>query len=103
MAMSNAERQRLWRQRHPGERRGKPQVRMTGWRVDLMLEEGMNKDLRQANAGLGAALDAAQAENTALRRVNAELTEALDAARAELAASKVVTLPRKKRQPGLFE
>ena len=50
--MSNAERQKLWRQRHPGERRGQPQVRMTGVRVELMLDEAMTKDLRQYVAEL---------------------------------------------------
>jgi hypothetical protein len=96
MAMTNAERQKLWRQRHPGARRGRKEVRITGARLDLLIEEAMNKDLRQANAELDAALEAAQAKNAELRRANEELTGMLESARAEL-ASKVVLIAKKLR------
>lgn len=110
MAMSNAERQKLWRQRHPGERRGEPQVRMSGTRVDLMLEEAMNADLRayvdellRANEELGAALDAARSENEALRRVNSELRRVNAELIGKLQAAqappvRVAPIPTRKRQ-----
>ena len=91
MAMSNAERQKRWRQRHPGERRGQPRVRMSGLRADLMLEREMREDLRRLY------VERVQ-ENGELRRLNEELTGQLESARAEIEAHKVVVpLPRRKR------